>query len=132
MLFATVLIYFRMEYIYCHIFYQWFLTRYHVYIHLILVDRADPYYSVPAMHFNSLMSRYGSPLIILNLVKVCIHVFYYCFQFSSADTWCHFVFLRRFDVFIFFFLRILFLLTCSVFNIYNDQNKIEAIALSLS
>ncbi|XP_066936633.1 polyphosphoinositide phosphatase-like [Clytia hemisphaerica] len=36
----------------------------------ILVDRADPYYSVPAMHFNSLMSRYGTPLIILNLVKI--------------------------------------------------------------
>ena len=36
----------------------------------ILVDRADPYFSATAIHFNSLMSRYGSPIIILNLVKI--------------------------------------------------------------
>ncbi|XP_065648224.1 polyphosphoinositide phosphatase isoform X2 [Hydra vulgaris] len=36
----------------------------------ILVDRADPYFTVSASHFNSLMSRSGAPLIILNLVKI--------------------------------------------------------------
>lgn len=36
----------------------------------ILVDRADPYFSATATHFNQLLSRYGSPIIILNLVKI--------------------------------------------------------------
>ncbi|XP_057307626.1 polyphosphoinositide phosphatase-like [Hydractinia symbiolongicarpus] len=36
----------------------------------ILVDRADPYFTSTGSHFNALMSRYGAPLIILNLVKI--------------------------------------------------------------
>jgi len=35
----------------------------------ILVDRTDPYYAAAALHFNKLMARFGSPIIILNLVK---------------------------------------------------------------
>ena len=40
------------------------------YYYFALVDRADPYFTVTASHFNSLMARSGAPLIILNLVKV--------------------------------------------------------------
>lgn len=36
----------------------------------ILVDRADPFFTTTAVHFNSLMSRYGAPIIVLNLVKI--------------------------------------------------------------
>ena len=43
-----------------------------MFIFFIVVDRADPYFTATAKHFNSLMSRYGAPLVILNLVKVCI------------------------------------------------------------
>lgn len=35
----------------------------------ILVDRTDPYFASAALHFNKLMARFGSPIIILNLVK---------------------------------------------------------------
>ncbi|XP_041988138.1 polyphosphoinositide phosphatase [Aricia agestis] len=35
----------------------------------IMIDRADPYAEIPAKHFNNLMRRYGSPIMILNLVK---------------------------------------------------------------
>ncbi|XP_047530610.1 polyphosphoinositide phosphatase [Vanessa atalanta] len=35
----------------------------------IMIDRSDPYAEIPAKHFNNLMTRYGSPIMILNLVK---------------------------------------------------------------
>ncbi|CAH0714270.1 unnamed protein product, partial [Brenthis ino] len=35
----------------------------------IMIDRSDPYAEIPAKHFNNLMQRYGSPIMILNLVK---------------------------------------------------------------
>ncbi|XP_047509279.1 polyphosphoinositide phosphatase [Pieris napi] len=35
----------------------------------ISIDRSDPYAQIPAKHFNNLMQRYGSPIMILNLVK---------------------------------------------------------------
>ncbi|CAG4985838.1 unnamed protein product [Colias eurytheme] len=35
----------------------------------IAIDRSDPYAQIPAKHFNNLMQRYGSPIMILNLVK---------------------------------------------------------------
>lgn len=35
----------------------------------ISIDLSDPYAEIPAKHFNNLMRRYGSPIMILNLVK---------------------------------------------------------------
>lgn len=35
----------------------------------ISCDLADPYFEIAGKHFNQLMKRYGSPIIILNLVK---------------------------------------------------------------
>ena len=35
-----------------------------------LVDQSDPYGFVAGQHFNSVLRRYGAPIIILNLVKV--------------------------------------------------------------
>ncbi|XP_023935391.2 polyphosphoinositide phosphatase isoform X1 [Bicyclus anynana] len=35
----------------------------------IMIDRSDPFAEIPAKHFNNLMKRYGSPIMILNLVK---------------------------------------------------------------
>ncbi|KAK9307836.1 hypothetical protein QLX08_001916 [Tetragonisca angustula] len=37
----------------------------------ITCDLADPYVETAGMHFNQLLRRYGSPIIILNLVKTC-------------------------------------------------------------
>jgi len=34
------------------------------------VDQADPYGQVAGQHFNELIRRYGSPIIVLDLVKV--------------------------------------------------------------
>ena len=34
------------------------------------VDQADPYAHVAALHFDQMLQRFGSPIIILNLVKV--------------------------------------------------------------
>ncbi|KAF7992786.1 hypothetical protein HCN44_005130 [Aphidius gifuensis] len=35
----------------------------------ISYDLADPYFEISSYHFNELMKRYGTPIIILNLVK---------------------------------------------------------------
>uniref|UniRef100_A0A665WTE3 SAC domain-containing protein n=1 Tax=Echeneis naucrates TaxID=173247 RepID=A0A665WTE3_ECHNA len=35
----------------------------------IRLDQADPYAHVAALHFNQMLQRFGSPIIILNLVK---------------------------------------------------------------
>ena len=35
----------------------------------INIDLLDPFYSSAAKHFNNLFFRYGSPIIVLNLVK---------------------------------------------------------------
>lgn len=35
-----------------------------------LVDQSDPYAGAAGLHFNQVLARYGSPVIILNLVKV--------------------------------------------------------------
>jgi hypothetical protein len=35
----------------------------------ISIQRADPFYSSSILHFMDLMKRYGSPLIVLNLIK---------------------------------------------------------------
>lgn len=34
------------------------------------MDQADPYATVAALHFDQMLKRFGSPIIILNLVKV--------------------------------------------------------------
>lgn len=40
------------------------------------VDQADPFAHVAALHFDQMLQRFGSPIIILNLVKVwCAHLF---------------------------------------------------------
>lgn len=36
------------------------------------VDRSDPFASAAAQHFNSILQRFGSPVIVFNLVKVII------------------------------------------------------------
>lgn len=42
------------------------------------VDQADPFAHVAALHFDQMLQRFGSPIIILNLVKVwCAHLFTY-------------------------------------------------------
>lgn len=38
--------------------------------HCVLVDQSDPYGFIAGQHFNSVLRRYGAPIIILNLVKV--------------------------------------------------------------
>ncbi|XP_062510489.1 polyphosphoinositide phosphatase-like [Corticium candelabrum] len=35
----------------------------------IKMDKADPYASMAAQHFNELFARYGTPVVVLNLVK---------------------------------------------------------------
>lgn len=39
-------------------------------IYVFSVDQADPYAHVAALHFDQMLQRFGSPIIILNLVKV--------------------------------------------------------------
>lgn len=36
----------------------------------VAVDQADPFAHVAALHFDQMLQRFGSPIIILNLVKV--------------------------------------------------------------
>ena len=35
-----------------------------------VVDKVDPFYISTRLHFADLMTRYGAPIIVLNLVKV--------------------------------------------------------------
>ena len=37
---------------------------------ICLVNLVDPFYSAAALHFDNLFERYGSPVYVLNLVKV--------------------------------------------------------------
>lgn len=39
----------------------------------VLVNLIDPFYSAAALHFDDLFERYGAPIYVLNLVKVCIY-----------------------------------------------------------
>lgn len=32
----------------------------------------DPFYASAALHFDNMFERYGAPVCVLNLVKVCI------------------------------------------------------------
>ena len=38
----------------------------------VVVSLIDPFYSATALHFDNLFERYGSPVYVLNLVKVYI------------------------------------------------------------
>ena len=38
---------------------------------MAVVNRVDPFFSAAALHFDDLFARYGSPIYVLNLVKVC-------------------------------------------------------------
>lgn len=35
------------------------------------VNLVDPFYCAAALHFDNLFERYGAPIFVLNLVKVC-------------------------------------------------------------
>ena len=37
------------------------------------VNLIDPFFSAAALHFDHMFMRYGTPVIVLNLVKVCQH-----------------------------------------------------------
>lgn len=37
-----------------------------------VVNLVDPFYSAAALHFDNLFERYGSPIFVLNLVKVML------------------------------------------------------------
>lgn len=36
----------------------------------------DPFYSAAALHFDDLFKRYGAPIYVLNLIKVCLDCYY--------------------------------------------------------
>lgn len=46
-----------------------FFSPEYIYL-LVLVDQADPFAHIAALHFDQMLQRFGSPIIILNLVKV--------------------------------------------------------------
>jgi hypothetical protein len=35
------------------------------------VSVVDPFFSAAAKHFNDLLERYGAPIVVVNLIKVC-------------------------------------------------------------
>lgn len=56
----------------------------------LVVDQADPYAHVAALHFDQMLQRFGSPIIILNLVKVTnmqTHFFSPIFCISISSIW---------------------------------------------
>jgi len=38
----------------------------------MIVNLVDPFYGAAALHFDNLFERYGSPIFVLNLVKVFV------------------------------------------------------------
>ncbi|KAB1275836.1 Polyphosphoinositide phosphatase, partial [Camelus dromedarius] len=54
-----------------YFFYRGFIIFILVLIHFFFptVDQADPFAHVAALHFDQMLQRFGSPIIILNLVK---------------------------------------------------------------
>lgn len=42
----------------------------HVWKLTTVVNLLDPFYGATALHFDNLFERYGSPIYVLNLVKV--------------------------------------------------------------
>jgi hypothetical protein len=49
----------------------WILIPAHPINHVLVLKR-DPFYNATILHFSDLMSRYGHPIVVLNLVKVRI------------------------------------------------------------
>lgn len=41
-----------------------------MFVSILSVNVSDPYFNLAAVHFNRLLKVYGSPIIVLNLVKV--------------------------------------------------------------
>jgi len=50
------------------------------------VNLVDPFYTAAALHFDNIFERYGSPVYVLNLVKVRTfeigHTFYFLAEIS--------------------------------------------------
>ena len=42
------------------------------------VQRYDPTYEATRLHFEDLAERYGNPIIVLNLIKVCSNTWPLC------------------------------------------------------
>lgn len=64
------------------------------------MDQADPYAHVASLHFDQMLQRFGSPIIILNLVKVTYapteasfldsaYQHYYSVAYTQRATWPH-------------------------------------------
>jgi len=53
------------------------------------VDQADPYGQVAGQHFNELLRRYGSRIIVLDLVKVRSSVTYFWLLFKLCKSQKH-------------------------------------------
>lgn len=51
----------------------------------VLVDRADPFCNAASKHVNNLLERFGAPLVILNLVKVCNYMYDVCIVFLCVQ-----------------------------------------------
>ena len=52
------------------------------------MDQADPYAHVAGLHFDQMLQRFGSPIIILNLVKVT-HSHSYTHTHTHTHTQAH-------------------------------------------
>lgn len=48
------------------------MLKFSFFVFSLLVDQADPYAYVAGQHFNDVIKRFGSPMIVLNLVKVSL------------------------------------------------------------
>lgn len=46
---------------------------YNIFAFQLAVQRYDPTYEATKLHFEDLARRYGNPIIVLNLIKVCTH-----------------------------------------------------------
>lgn len=55
---------------------------------IISVSKKDPNYEATKLHFENLTKRYGNPIIILNLIKVCQLCFdlFVCFVVKYLHT----------------------------------------------
>lgn len=55
-----------------------------------LVDQADPFAHVAALHFDQMLQRFGSPIIILNLVKVILFYLELHALYIAHPSWIFF------------------------------------------
>jgi len=59
----------------------------------MLVQRYDPTYQATKLHFEDLVKRYGSPIIVLNLIKV---IFRFIFVLNVFETLVRFLLIVAF------------------------------------